>query len=310
MTDPQISVVMPVFNAGHFLDAAIDSILRQSFGAFEFVILDDGSTDGSRERIASWRHRDDRIRMVDGERRLGVTGSSNRAVREARCPIVARMDADDVSQPDRLERQLHVLTRSPDVVLVGTLAQGIDARGARVRPRDRWRILRRSPFVPFPHGSAMFRRTAFEAVGGYDDATAGAEDQDLFSRMRRAGRVVTLPDALYLYRYHGQNVTLQNDSPGHRAPVRWRLLTNPHYLRGTMQLWAGGHPRVWRDLWRDRSGPGYRRRSLLLAWAAWAQLSPSTLRWALRSLTYARDGLSGLVVRDGTPYEWRSDSSS
>src|SRR6185503_4659911 len=207
---PLISVVMPVYNALPFLDDSINSILTQTFRDFEFVIFDDASTDGSVERLRQWAARDRRIRLYEGKTPLGLSGSSNAVVAQARASIVARMDADDIAHPDRLRHQWQVIESRPDVAVVGTLCIGIDADGREVRPRDRWRLLRRSGYIPFPHGSAMFRREVFDKVGGYGECAEGGEDQQLFSRMARHGRIVTLPDVLYSYRYHSNNATLTN----------------------------------------------------------------------------------------------------
>src|SRR6266849_4896317 len=154
-TNPLISVVMPVYNALPFLDESIRSILEQTLSDFEFVILDDASTDGSVERLREWSPRDGRIRLHESRQRLGLSGSSNAVVAKARAPIVARMDADDIAHPDRLRRQWNIMESRPDVAVIGALCNGIDASGREVRPRDRWRLLRRSVFIPFPHGSAM-----------------------------------------------------------------------------------------------------------------------------------------------------------
>src|SRR3954471_2803022 len=108
---PRVSVVMPVHNAMPFLDVAVESILGQTFRDFEFVILDDASTDGSTQRLREWAARDGRIRLLEEKHNLGPALSSERVARAARAPIVARMDADDVSHPKRLEEQLDVLAR-------------------------------------------------------------------------------------------------------------------------------------------------------------------------------------------------------
>src|SRR3990172_12767188 len=102
---------MPVYNGEDYLQASIESIARQSFGHFEFVIVDDGSTDRPPQILSEWAGRDGRIRVISGRPRRGVVGSANRVVREAQAPICARMDADDVSHPDRLRRQWEVLDR-------------------------------------------------------------------------------------------------------------------------------------------------------------------------------------------------------
>jgi len=126
---------MPVHNARPFLDQSIASISNQTLRDFEFVILDDASSDGSDELLRNWSRRDSRIVVHQGRTRLGPVGSSNLVVSKSRAPIVARMDADDVSHPDRLMRQLAIMNRHADVAVVGTLSDGIDALGQLVRPR-------------------------------------------------------------------------------------------------------------------------------------------------------------------------------
>jgi glycosyltransferase involved in cell wall biosynthesis len=121
MDSPPLSVVMPVHNALPFLDASISSILNQTFPDFDFVILNDASTDGSDRVLREWEKRDRRIRVIESDRKLGLAGSSNLVVSTSVAKIVARMDADDISHPDRLKRQLEIMTSHPDVVVVGTL---------------------------------------------------------------------------------------------------------------------------------------------------------------------------------------------
>lgn len=303
---PSISVVMPVHNALPFLDESIKSILIQTLSDFEFVILDDASTDGSLETLREWSLRDPRIRVHESKKQLGLSASSNAVVAKARASIVARMDADDIAHPDRLLRQMNVMKDRPDVAVIGTLCNGIDASGSEVRPRDRWRLLRRSNYIPFPHGSAMFRREVFDQVGGYDEKAAGGEDQDLFLKMAARGVVVTLPDILYSYRYHTSNATLINGS---------RAVSENHskngdalaafYMLGAMRLWAGVPPRLLESILKKESLKWDFKTLMIFISAAWGQISPSTLRAFLRSSIHARDLLASLRVKDGKPYEWR-----
>ncbi|HEY0164487.1 MAG TPA: glycosyltransferase family 2 protein, partial [Sphingomicrobium sp.] len=199
-----ISVVMPVRNALPHLDAAIASILGQSHRTFEFVIGDDGSTDGSAERLSEWARRDGRIRLFHGSGEgLGPSGSSNWVVRLARHPIVARMDADDVSGPRRLEAQLGILRADPDAVLVGTLFDCIDAAGATVLPCNRARLAHLGSWsAPFAHGSIMFRRDAFEKAGGYRDACEFWEDMEFYWRMATVGKLLVACEPLFSYRFN------------------------------------------------------------------------------------------------------------
>jgi glycosyltransferase involved in cell wall biosynthesis len=331
---PPLSVVMPVCNARRFLDDAVGSVLAQTFADFEFVVFDDASEDGTAGALREWARRDRRIRLVGSPRRLGLSGSSNAAVRAARAPLVARMDADDVAHPERLARQLAVMRARPEVVLAGTLCEGIDAAGRRVRPRDRWRLVRASLYPPFPHGSAVFRRAAFEEVGGYREDCAGWEDQDLFLRLSRRGPVVVLPEPLYLYRYHVSNST--GSTPiEHRARLygvrelclaefragrdytallaeaaRWngaapRATADALYQTGAMRLWAGQAPDILGDALRPGALGASARSLLAFGLAAWGRVSPASLRRALHAFISARDLLAGRLVKDGSPYEWR-----
>src|SRR6267142_3179658 len=133
--NPLISVVMPVHNALPFLGDSIRSILEQTLSDFEFVMLDDASTDGSGELLKQWAQRDRRIQIHESKTRLGLSGSSNAVVSRARSPIVARMDADDIAHPDRLQQQWNIIEGRPDISVIGTLCNGIDASGRQVRPR-------------------------------------------------------------------------------------------------------------------------------------------------------------------------------
>jgi glycosyltransferase involved in cell wall biosynthesis len=304
---PLVSVVMPVYNALPFLDDSIGSILGQTLSDFEFIILDDASIDNSIERLREWAARDQRIQVHESKIRLGLSGSSNAVTSKARAAIVARMDADDIAHPDRLRRQCEIIQNNPDIAVVGTLCNGIDARGSEVRPRDRWRLVRRSCYIPFPHGSAMFRREVFEQVGGYEETVLAGEDQDLFSRMAALGRIVTLPDVLYSYRYHSNNATLHN---GLRV-IGENLSNNGHslaafYMLGAMRLWAGEPARLLEPMLEQNTFKWNPSSLLILLSALWAHVSPRTLKIIMRGSIRIRDLLASITIKDGKPYEWRS----
>ena len=304
-----VSVVMPVHNGLPFLDASINSILKQTFSDFEFVILNDASTDGTEKVLREWEKRDSRIRVIESNRKLGLSGSANFAVCTSRAPIVARMDADDISDPHRLEQQFNVMQGDKKIVAVGTLCDGIDSVGRTTRPRDRWRIIRRSNYIPFPHGSAMFRRDAFDAIGGYDEELVYGEDQNFFLRMTTLGRVVTLPDVLYHFRYHTDNTTVRS-SAGDGGVTHANRNGNGFdvsslHMLGSMRLWSGNPPGIKpQDVVRKVSHFNLQSMTTL-ATASLGTLSPNALRFALRSVIRARDGLACLRIKDGRPYEWR-----
>lgn len=333
---PAVSVVMPVRNALPYLDESVRSILAQTFEDFEFVILDDASDDGTSEALRRWARADARIRLFDSREKLGLSGSSNFVVRRARAPLVARMDADDVARPERLARQVEVFRAGAEVVLVGALSEGINSRGALIRPRDRWRLVRPSLFPPFPHSSAMFRRSAFEEVGGYREECAKWEDQDLFLRMTRRGRTIVLPEPLIRYRYHESNST--GVSPDYNERVyglRERCLeefragrdyarlleagstngkgASPRaraealYQAGAMRLWAGGTPGILGTTLRGATLGRSPRALLTHLVAGWGHVSPASLRYSLRCFIRARDLLAARRVKDGGVYDWRPE---
>ena len=288
---PSLSVVMPVRNAARYLDASISSVVTQTFEDFELVIVDDASTDGSSALLQRWARHDARIRLHRSDSRLGVVRSSNFVVARASAPLVARMDADDISHRDRLRRQWRVMHSRPEVGLVGTLCDGIDANGHRVRPRDRWRLVRRSFSPPFPHGSVMFRRSIFDDLGGYREACAGWEDQDLFLRFLEKSEIVTLPEALYHYRFHDSSVSAASTSG---APSADAIRS-----AAAMQLWAGNRPAIFRSLLRRHATPG------ALLWAAWASLNPRGLRLLCRGVIRMRDLVAGCLLRGEDARPWR-----
>lgn len=332
---PRLSVVMPVRNAGPYLDAAVASILGQSFTDFEFIIRDDGSTDGSTEVLRTWAACDGRIRLFESADALGPAGSSNWIVGKASAPIVARMDADDRVHPHRLQLQWNALHQDPTAVLVGTLARCVDANGRPVRPRDRWRLARRSPFAPFPHGSIMFRQAAFERVGGYRRECDFWEDLDLFLRLSRVGRILVLPDALYEYRLTAGSVRLTSErdrvedavdlmyrcveefqrSGCYERVLAGRNIVATRKLRpetfaalGANMLWTGSRPGTWLRVLR-RAELDWTLASLVaLVWAVWSQISPSTLRSCLKTLVQARDWVVRRRFVDGRSYEWQPGS--
>lgn len=310
---------MPVHNAMPYLDEAITSILSQSFGDFEFVILDDGSTDGSLERLRYWAGRDPRIRLIRGRRRSGPVESSNRVVRESRAALVARMDADDRAHPNRLELQMGTFAEDGDAVLVAGLSDTIDARGWQVRGVDLARLVRRSPFAPFAHPTTMFRRSAFDLAGGYRAESSRWEDVDLYLRLAPLGRILVIARPLVSVRQSEVSTRLAAGpeeleqamdrmyrAVGGSSPRREGRLLPQAYLPGAMiRVWNGRRPRILGRLWRQH-GLGFDRVSAkMLVWALWAEASPRSLRLALRIRLAVRNRSARRQLAGRTIVEWQ-----
>lgn len=328
-----LSVVMPVHNALPHLDEAVRSILEQSLADFEFVIFDDGSTDGSAERLRHWAARDSRIRLVRSEKNLGPVASSNRVVDLARAPLIARMDADDVSHPDRLKLQLEVLQRCPDVGVIGTMHETIDPDGRKLREPNYWRLFQKAWFVPFPHGSIMYRREIFDRLGGYREECVFWEDQDFFLRASKTTKIVTLAAPLYQHRHSPVSTRLASDQARversvdlmYRSVERLadsrgydELLRQPGPARdrkvdprvfislGSIVLWAGDRPRLVRRL-LSRAELGFNiRTASAFVWTSWASLSPSTLRAFMRLLADLRNSAVSRRTLESGAVEWRT----
>lgn len=325
-----ISVVMPVHNALPHLDAAVRSILDQSHRDFEFVIYDDASTDGSTQRLREWAAKDERIRLIEGRRNLGPVGSSSFVVAQSRAPLIARMDADDLCSPERLERELDLLRDHSEVGVVGTLFNIINSEGRQIRGPDYWRLARKSPFVPFAaHGSIMFRRKIFDAVGGYRAGCEYWEDWDLVVRMGAVSKIMVIPSALYQVRQwiRPPRANASQDRVENAGDLMYRcvmlleqgrsyddLLLHPHsparvdprvfIAGGSRLLWAGGRPRLLGRL-LERGRLGFDFASLTaLVWTTWAAVSPSSLRFFLSMLLKARNAGAGAITAESPPMRW------
>lgn len=202
---------MPVRDGAQWLVPAIDSVLAQTLVDFELVIVDDGSADATPAILSDYTGRDPRVRSLRMER-TGLVAALNRGLAAAAAPLVARLDADDICLPHRLERQAAFLAANPAVMLVGSSAEVIDAAGRPIgemrRPTGHLelaRLLARGN--PFIHSTLMFRAETVRNLGGYRSAFAAAEDYDLLMRIAEQGAVANLPERLIQYRRHQGSVT-------------------------------------------------------------------------------------------------------
>jgi glycosyltransferase involved in cell wall biosynthesis len=211
MPPPQISVVMPVWNGERYLREAVDSILAQTFADFEFIVVDDGSTDATTEILASYH--DPRLRSFRLDH-AGIVVALNSGIAQARGGWIARQDADDVSKPDRLEKQRAALNRNPGAVLCYTGARffGEGSPPKRLHfPRTRSLLaLELCSQCPITHSTVLFRKQSFLEAGGYRPEERHAEDFSLWGRMLELGDFAGLPENLLDYRCHVQSVTKQN----------------------------------------------------------------------------------------------------
>ncbi|MCB2147282.1 MAG: glycosyltransferase [Deltaproteobacteria bacterium] len=222
---PTISVVMSIYNEEKYVASAIQSILDQTFRDFEFIIIDDCSSDATPFILAAFAQSDARIRIIHNDYNLGLTRSLNIGLDCAQGEFIARMDADDISLPMRLEKQLSVFSEQPNIVLCGTATVHIDEAGRR-KSLGKWpddlRIIKwYSVFRPaLAHPSAMFRREVLNQGLRYDETLKTAQDYDLFSRMQLYGDVTVLNSPLLLYRSHANNISNKKSSEQGKSAAR------------------------------------------------------------------------------------------
>jgi glycosyltransferase involved in cell wall biosynthesis len=202
---PKLSVVMPMYNAHRFLAAAIDSILQQTFTDFEFILIDDCSTDNSVAIAESYS--DARIKLYRNEENLGISRTLNKGIELAAAPLIARMDADDISYPERLQVQYAYLQAHPTCAMVSAAARVISEAGdfIRIDNFDSRFLYYNLNFVCWVyHPTVVYRKQAVQQVGMY--TVPYAEDFDLFWQLSRRFVITSLPQVLLDYRVSEQSL--------------------------------------------------------------------------------------------------------
>lgn len=225
---PAVSVITTVFNGERHLEACVRSVTAQSGVDVETVIVSDGSTDGTDDLLATLA--DEHV-VTAVRPRLGRGRALNEAVALSRGPYLAILDADDLALPDRLRASAAYLDEHPETVLVGSgqwvfvdeYGTELGRRQSAARTDAEIRRLLRRGVVPFAHSSVMMRRTALDAVGGYDEDLVHAVDLDLYIRLTGRGSLAVLPQALVASRRHGEQYF--TGRRGDSRPIRRRAAT-------------------------------------------------------------------------------------
>ena len=209
--NPPITVLMPVYNSEAFLNAAIESVLNQTFTNFEFLIVNDGSTDSSLDIITSYK--DKRIKIKNNNQNTGITKSLNMGLNLAKGIYIARMDADDISRKDRLEIQYNYITKNPDTVLVGSWVTIINNKGQKLNEAHfncHFSDIFGHMFLgnQFAHSSVFFKKDVINNIGGYDNSFKSAQDYDLWFRvLEKKYKAANIPEFLVDYRDHNDNIS-------------------------------------------------------------------------------------------------------
>ena len=211
---PRVTILMPVYNGQRYVDEAIASVVGQGFADFEFVIIDDGSTDGTPAILETWAARDPRIVVHRSPRNEGISSALNRGLAVARGQYIGRQDADDLCLPGRLERQVAVLDAQPNVEIVSAGYEMIEPDGRFRYAVKRYEapevveyLLNFSNFIG-GHGQVMFRRASAAAVGNYSLEYANSQDYELWSKLIRRGSCVVLPIIGMRHRLHEERASV------------------------------------------------------------------------------------------------------
>ena len=229
-----ISVILPVYNGEDHLTVCIESVLAQTFQDFEFIIVNDASTDGTSQILNKFASIDKRIKIINNKVNQKQTASANTAIKNSKGKYLARMDADDVALPSRFEKQINVLEDNPDIGAIGSSVDLINSEGEILR---QWNTHPEPDFLKWflmfgaslPHSSVMMRRKIIEEVGGYKSVEA--EDYDLWSRVSRVAKVANISEVL-------QQKRLWEGQLGKKVPIETIdcslkiMQSNMHYLLG------------------------------------------------------------------------------
>jgi glycosyltransferase involved in cell wall biosynthesis len=206
---PKISVIMPVYNGERYLRESIESILGQTFTDFEFIIINDASTDSSAKIMQSYD--DSRIRITNNSTNIGLTRSLNMALELAEGEYIARQDDDDISLPERFEKQIKYFEEQPETAVLGTSIYTIDEDGEIIGKRVISAEPSRNSFHDsfLIHGSTMYKKDIIRKLGGYNEIFRLSQDFDLWLRVAKHHQIRGIPETLYKLRYHQRSLQIK-----------------------------------------------------------------------------------------------------
>jgi len=236
---PLISVIMPVHNGEIFVENAIKSVLGQTYNNFEFIIVDDGSIDQTLSILNKMAQSDQRIKLIKNEKSYGIGYSLNRAIKKSQGLYIARMDADDIMAPSRLEEEINFLINNPKVVVVGSYMKEIDENqtiiGQRLVPLNHKEIYHMMYFsMAIQNPTSMINKALIPKNFGWNEPEGikyGCDDLDLLFKLLQFGEFGNISKFLMFYRIHKSNLSLSNIKKTFREAkqIRIRAIKNYHY---------------------------------------------------------------------------------
>lgn len=224
-----VSVIMPVYNGSLFVAEAIESILQQTYKPLELIIVNDASTDSTADILRAYKNKFSRlIRVINSGQNHGDCASANIAFKKSRGEFITRMDADDIAHPQKVELQVKFMKTHPNVIVLGTQADVINAEneivGQKSFPQTHKEIYKNFAVLnPMLHPSCMFRRSLLPVQGYlYESGYKPNDDYITFFKLLNYGKFANLPQKLLYYRVHGNNISLQHPKANFKNSLRIR----------------------------------------------------------------------------------------
>jgi glycosyltransferase involved in cell wall biosynthesis len=295
---PKISVITPVYNNEKYLLQCIESILSQMFKDFEFIIVDDGSEDGTSDILQEYAKKDPRIRIVKNDKNRGQAYSMNAGFKETRANFIAVMDSDDIAKPQRLERQLNFLETNKEYGGCGSFQVLIDENGDQIEIKDMFQEEGEVKDLMhnlsnLSHSTCMFRREVFERTGGYRDAFKRAQDIDLFLRVSREYKIYNIPELLLEHRISIDRATMKDRKKQMLYVELARRLALQREETGEDVL-QGGDMDSFQKLKREIFGLQWQPR--------WMETSSNYLYWAHRMYHRGPIEYAKKLIRESVKY--------
>jgi glycosyltransferase involved in cell wall biosynthesis len=240
ISNPLVSVVMPVYNSENYIVEAIESILNQTYKNFEFIIINDGSTDKTLDIIKKYAKKDKRIKVVNNEKNLKICKSLNKGILLSKGKYIARADGDDISLKNRFKEQIEFLEKNKDVGVVGGYMQIFNGETGKNISIRRYETddkkLKKNIFFysPLSHPTVVFRKEVFNKLGMYDENYHDCEDLELWFRIGSKYKFANIPKILIKYRYHPNSITVRKIRRMEilSNKLRWKNSKNPAYSFG------------------------------------------------------------------------------
>jgi len=237
---PKVGVIMSVYNGEKYLKEAIESILNQTFRDFEFIIVNDGSIDKTEDILDDYAKQDSRMKIIKNRNNIGLTKSLNKAIQDAKGEYIARMDADDISLPKRLEKQVKFMEKNPKVGLLGVAYYQMNSKGEivgkNIFPISNKKLQKALiKYNHFFHASVMIRKNILNEAGLYNENIKSAQDYDLWFRIARVSKIANLSEFLMIQRYSMERISINYKNKQMRSSIKIRKNA---IRKGQYPLWC------------------------------------------------------------------------